>query len=69
MIKLPLGLARARNDTPMIMDSRNLAHRPGTREGQAACGLPGRPVTLAQAIAWGDGYCRWTACYPAAGGR
>jgi hypothetical protein len=62
---LPHQLMQARNDLGLVMDARNLAHRQSNRSLLiAACGAKGQLVTLAQAIAWGVGFCRSGACYP-----
>lgn len=61
--RIPVELVNAPNTEPMTMDRGNLAHRPGGAVGQSACGLPGRPITLAQAIVWSAGWCSHSACY------
>lgn len=66
---LPHQLMQARNDLTMVMDARNLAHRHShASPGVGACSARGQTVTLAQAIAWGVGFCRSGACYPPAQG-
>ena len=57
---IPHDLVNLPNSAPMTLDRSNVAHRRALAGGQkyaAHCGLRGQPVTLAQAIAWANGWC------------
>lgn len=63
-IIVPPELAGERNDTPLVMDRHNIAHRRRkTKAPQAECGMAGTEVTLAQALAFARGWCPHHACY------